>query len=225
LSDPVPDEQLTPRAGCWLFLLPILLGVAMIAAYIVVFVYGIIGHPADGPRVTMTYVGCSEAQDLVRKRVDAMGLGDPVLAPTPDGFTVTATLPSDAAIANGIPATLARTGSFAALDAEQGTVIVDGPIASSVMQYGTDAPETVVQLDAEESTTLRKYMEEHPHGRMSYRVDGEEAFTRGNTPAEAKGTIELPVYGVTVEQAMKIAAERDIVLANGPLPCAITLRP
>lgn len=225
MSDPVKDEQLTPRAGCWLFLLPILLGVAMIVAYIVVFAYGIIGHPADGPRVTMTYAGCAEAQDLVRKRVDAMGLGDPVVAATADGFTVTATLPSDEAVAKGIPATLARTGAFTAVDVEDGTIIADGPIASSVMQYGTDAPETVVQLDPEESTTLRKHMEDHPHGHVSYRVDGEEAFTRANTPAEAKGTIELPVYGVTVEQAMKIAAERDIVLANGPLPCPVTLRP
>lgn len=213
-----------PRKGCFLFAIPVALGFALVGGYVALFAAGVYGRPADGPRVTLTYQGCPEAEPMVRARIDRMGLGEPRPVVVADGFGFDVTMPADPKAAAAIPATLARPGTFQILTEPGGEVVLDGHIDDTSVHVGAGDPVTLVRLDDVGAQTLRDHMQAHPEGKVAWKIDGAVIGTRGNMPAEARGQLELKIITTTdLAEAVAIAAERDVILGEGPLPCPVTL--
>lgn len=226
MSDDDEEEIIgtAPRRGCLLFTIPVLLGFGLVGGYLALFVAGVYGRPADGPRVSLTYRGCAEAEVRVRARIDRMGLGDPRPVAVTDGFGFEVTMPADVRVAAAIPATLARPGTFQIVTTPAGEVVLDGHIDGTSVHVGAGDPVTLVRLDDFGTRTLRDHMQAHPEGKVAWKVDGEVIGTRSNLPAEARGQLELEI--ITTEdlaEAVALAAERDVILGEGPLPCEVTL--
>lgn len=213
-----------PRRGCVLFVIPVLLGIGLVGGYLALFAAGVYGRPAAGARQTLTFEGCAEAEVLVRARIDRMGLGDPRPVAVTNGFGFEVTLPDDPKVAATIPATLARPGTFQAVEHPDGAVIVDGHIDATSVHVGAGDPVTLVRLDDVGARTLRDHMQAHPEGKVDWKIDGAVIGTRGNLPAEARGQLELEVITTeSLAEAVAIAAERDVILGAGPLPCPVRL--
>lgn len=228
MADLEDDEEIgtgQPRRGCLLFAIPVSLGVLLILGYVAVFVAGVIGRPPTGARTELRFGGCAEAEVIVRKRVERMGLGDPKPIAVEDGFGYEVTMPADPVIAAAIPATLARTGAFRIVAQPGGEVVVDGHVEGASVHVGAGDPVTLVRLDGEGAKALRDHQEAHPLDKIAYQIDGETIGTRSNLPAEARGQLELEI--TTTEdlgEAVRLAAERDVVLGEGALPCPVTPR-
>jgi len=224
-ADPV--EQPRTRIGCLLLIIPALITVGVLLGYIVMWTVGLRGREVDGLTYDMIFQSCPEALPLVQARVARMGLGNPQYNENPEGFVITARLPSEPDVAKTIPKTLARTGALeiravgAAADAPP--IVPAEQVDDTSVHLGMSGIATLVRLDAEGSETLRKHMIANPDGRIQYLLDGEEVANRSNLPAEPRGNLELtPPLSDEVTQ-LRVAAEWDVIIAEGPLPCPIVL--
>jgi hypothetical protein len=228
MSSPPPEldrKQLAPRAGCWLFALPVLMGVAILLAYGYLYYAGLQGRPAQGDRPTLTFTGCDEARDVVARRVETMGLGDPVWNDTPEGFTLTATMPADPRVAKTIPDTLAAGGVFEVKDDQTGAIVVQNHVDGTSVSLGflSSYPTTLIQLDEEGTKLLRDHMTGHPDGSVTFLVDGEVMAQRRNIPAEPRGRVEVEARDGTPQDQMEDAARWSVQVGNGVLPCPLTV--
>jgi hypothetical protein len=227
VSAPDDDEERDmdpkkPRPGCFLLVIPIVMVMGIVVAYLVMFVLGMRGRAPQGDEVRVAFRGCPEAAAIVTRRIDLMGLGEPRLEATTDGFAFTAKMPADPGVAARIPATLATTGHFAIV-ADDGTLVVDGHVDGSTVHVGTGQPETLVRLDDDGSRVLREHMIAHPDGRVRYDLDAETIGERSNMPAEARGNLEIVASGLGEKEQLEVAAARSVVLDTGPLPCPVEL--
>ena len=224
------DDRLEPRPtyGCVLLIVPIVLTVFGVLAYLGMFTLGVIGRTATGERVRIEFASCPEAKALVTDRTALMGLGDPVFADTADGFSLTATLPEDPVDAASIPGTLAAEGRLEVRDPKApagGPPIVPGEqVDASTVHLGLDGVITLVKLDAVGTDVLRDHMIAHPEGEIAYVIDGVTAFSRSNLPAEARGNLEIVTAGPSEHEQLRLAAARSIILDAGPLPCPVTVK-
>lgn len=221
-----PVEIPKPRAGCWLFIIPVLLIVFMVIGYIVLFAAGVMGTTAHGERVTLRYQACAEAVPLLRERVDLMGLGDPVYeADAPGMFGVTVTLPGEPDVDAGVKTLLATPGRFEIRSMEDSNrIVVAGErVSGATMNIPwTGGSVTLIRLDDEGSTALRDYMQQHPDGRIAMSIDGKVLYERSNLPAEARGNLEIEATEGSELEKIRVAVERSILLEAGPLPCEVT---
>lgn len=223
------DDVYVPRsrAGCLLLLIPTFMLLAMVAAYVVIFIAGIIGTTAKGDRVQVVYAACPAAEGLIRDRVGLMGLGEPEFVDSADGFALTATMPADPKIAAGIPAALARPGrlEIRAVDAPlTDPPLIEGErVEASTVHMGTEGAMTLFRLDETGADTLRVHMQQHPEGSIAYWLDGEKVGDRLNMPAEPHGNLEIYGTGPDEMAQMRIAAERSVILDAGPLPCPVAV--
>lgn len=204
--------------------MPIVLAAVLVGGYGALLWSGAVGRPADGARVTLAFDGCPQAKDAVQARVLAMGLGEPVVAPRVDGFDVTATLPSDPAVAAVIPAVLARPGRLEVV-ADDGSIVVDAArIESATLRLDlTGEPAVAVQLDPTGVAALASHTEGRPEGHVDVRVDGVSFGTRENTPPERRGHLTLRISEPTRQAQVAAAADLGVVL-GAPLPCTPTPR-
>lgn len=221
MSENDPVDLTRPRAGCWFFVLPILVAAGVVLGYGTLFFNGARGRPASGPVVEMTFTGCPAALPHIRKRVDEMGLGSPTVTESGDAFTVVAQLPEDPAVAEAIPTTLARPGHLRITD---GDWLLEDHVAYAVMRLDLTAdPSTAINLDPEAAKLLEDHMVANPTGTLSFHIDTEDAGTRPNDPPETQGKIDLKVLPGERAWRVRTAAERGVILNNGPLPCAPTV--
>lgn len=224
------DDKLEPRPtwGCVLLVVPIVMTVFGVAAYMGMFTLGVIGREPTGDRVRIEFASCPEAKALVADRTELMGLGDPVFADAADGFSLTATLPADPLDAAAIPGTLAAPGRLEVRDPKSPPdappVVAGERVDASTVHLGMDGVITLVRLDDKGSNELRDYMIAHPEGEIAYVIDGVTATTRSNLPAEARGNLEILTEGSDEHAQMRVAAARSIILDAGPLPCVVTVK-
>ncbi len=224
------DDRIEPRGtyGCVLLIIPIVMTVFGVSAYLGLFTLGMIGRSATGERVRIEFASCPEAKALVSDRTALMGLGDPMFADTAEGFSLTATLPADPLDAAAIPGTLAAPGRLEIRDPksppEAPPVIAGERVDASTVHLGMDGVVTLVRLDDAGSTTLREYMIAHPEGEIAFVIDGVTAYTRSNLPAEARGSLEITTKGGDEHDQLRVAAARSIILDAGPLPCPVTVK-
>lgn len=214
MSDELP---LKPRAGLWFFFVPIGLVAALVLGYATLFTLGARGRPADGARVTLAFSTCAEAQAPIERRVAAMGLGEPVLAPADGGFALSATLPADEAVAARIPDTLVRRGQLAVR--QDGAPVVEGHVERAILRMDfIGEPTVAVELDAEGTAALAAHMEAHPEGQVELFVDDEPFGHRTNSPVERGGKISLRLTDDDRARQVERVAALALVLAD-PLPC------
>lgn len=224
VSDQV--EAMQPRKGALLLLVPVALVFATLVAYVGLFALGVIGRAADGERVVLAFAACPEAQPVIARRVDGMGLGDPQFATTPEGFSLTVTLPSDPDVAAAIPTTLATPGRLVArrVGAPEPVLFTEARVTSaSIRQDLTMIPWTVLTLDEAGVASLLAWAREQREGRVEYLLDGAPIGEVSNTqPISAE--VELSPMLEDDRLRLHRAAEWAIVLNGGPLPCPVTAR-
>ncbi|MFK7930394.1 MAG: hypothetical protein AB8H79_19555 [Myxococcota bacterium] len=221
---PVPNASTdgTPRAGCWFFMLPVVLAVLIFGAYIVLFGVGSMGSAAAGDRVQIDFDTCADARPLIEGRVEQMGLGDPVWSEHDGGLRLVATLPATAA-APHIPATLARTGNLqvrAGLTATDPIILGPEHITKaelSLKELGNPLVEVSMNLDGK--STLESHMEDHIDGQISVWIDAEKVFERENDPPFRNSKMDLRAQGDDGVDNLRRAADWGMVMTHGPLPC------
>jgi hypothetical protein len=199
----------------------------MVGVYALLVVLGSRGRAPTGEVVRMEFAGCDDAEVLVRQRVEEMGLGDPRWEDTPEGFAVTTRLPADPS-SDRIPSTLTSPGAFEvrAGEARDGALVVDHfGIENAVIRLDLSAtPTTAVQLDPKARRALSEHMRENPSGSISFWLDGESAGSRKNDPPAKNGRLVLGAKTDDPVEHIRISAARALVLNNGPLPCALSVR-
>lgn len=212
-----------PRAGLWFFALPLIIIPSLVAGYAILLYLGYQGETAMGERVTMRFSTCAEAHDVLKARVDAMGLGEPEYATEGEDLAVTATLPANDSAAR-IPETLARSGEFSITEHDGEGIVLVGGVESATMRLDfIGEPSVAVQLTREAGKTLEDWMDGHREGEVTMRVDGEPMGNRANHPAERRG--HLTIRMTDDDRAMQV--ERVAALAivtNAPLPCTTSVR-
>ncbi len=207
---------MTPRPGCLLLGIPVLAIVAVFLAYVWLIFTGLAGREAAGERVEIHFEACTEAIDVVERRVAEMGLGDPDLTRQPGGFRLVATLPDDEGVAHSIPTTLSTPGFLTVhgLDADLGTPPVldhTGVSSSSVRLDLTMSPTTLVQLERDAILALRSYQKADPGGRFEIRIDGEKVAEWSNQKSLGPGELEIPPDAANDQARMELAAARGIM--------------
>lgn len=222
---PLESSRLRSRGGCLFLGLPLVLVPLIILAYAGVWGLGLRGRVASGDRVILTYSACPEAQEPVLARVSSMGLGDPVAEATEGGFTLTATMPEDARVAEQIPATLTERGDFAVYYGPDRADQVAGraEVTSVFPRMTGDASATsVVKLDPAVGGPLQRRQLDDPLGFLEVWVDGVHVDTLPNTSPITEHEIDIEPMAEGARDAIEESAARSIVLAH-PLPCDIAL--
>jgi hypothetical protein len=231
MTDAPETPQLipTPRPGCILLALPILLTIVVGTGYATLFGLGSIGGSARGERITMNVTTCSEAQALIAHRVTAMGLGDPQWEKKGSQWALTVTLPGrDPKVDRQIPSVLQRQGTFnvyAGDHADPSAVLLDrSHVTSTTFTLREMAnPLIEVLLNKEGRKTLVDYMTKHPTKTLSVWLDNERILQRSNTPLIEGHVVELRSHDEDGKVNLQRAADWDIVLTHGPLPCATAI--
>jgi hypothetical protein len=217
-----PEEMLgRGRAGCWLFAIPIAAAIVVVAAYAVVLVAGVQGRPATGSRVRVEFTACPAAEPLIRERVDAMGLGDPVWESIGGGFALTATLPEDPGIAAEVPATLARPGRFTVRGPDGAEVVGHERVEGVMLQWGVLGDAKVqLALDAAGAASLRDWVLGHPGEKLVATIDDLALPLPGDALGRSPEKLALSPTRTEPRAAMAEIAAWALVVEYGPLPCA-----
>jgi hypothetical protein len=221
------EEERFSRRPLWgvLFsVLPIVSIIVVGSAYAALFWAGAEGRPADGPVQRVRFGACPEAGPVLQGRVADMGLGEVTWSAASGEIVLEARFPGDAAVANGIPTTLAKPGVLTVHDdADPSKIIATNADVDSALPYlgFRAAPATLVQLKRDPAKRLREHMEANFHDAIAVSVDGEVVLRRKNMPSEPAGQLMIESLDASDPQVVAVAAERSIVLNHGPLPCPV----
>lgn len=217
-------EAMKPRKGAILLVIPIVAVILVGVTYIGMYAMFLQGRAADGERVTMAWSTCAEAQPVLEKRVEAMGLGDPELTFADGTLTLVATLPAEEDVAARIPGTLAMTGLLEGrrIEAPDDVLLSNTHITDAAMRQDlTLMPWTVLTLTDAGVERLKSAVVDQRDGKVRYTLDGVEIGVVSNLKGPTR-EVELTPDGPTERDRMHAAAERTIVLGSGPLPCPLT---
>lgn len=220
-----PEQNIRPRAGCWILAVPIVIAVLLVGSYGAIFLLGVQGRAPEGPVARMSFSGCDEAEPVIRARVEEMGLGDPQWEAPSGGFALTARLPAWQGATDQIPATLTAPGEFAARagpDAGGRVLASDEDIASATMRLDFAAtPSTAVRLGPTAAREVTRWMDEEPQGVTSLWLDGEHIGTRDNDPDTPGDRFTLEPASEERQAIIQQAAAWAVILNHGALPCPV----
>ncbi len=213
------DEVPLPKWGCVLLVVPILAIGGVMGAYGWLALNVLRGTPAAGPRVTLPFVGCPAAADAVLARVERMGLQQPVVTPTADGFTMEVDGPPDPKIASKLGPTLVRPGRVELVGPDGTVTAWQGAFIRLDLRM---VPSTVFTLLPGDVDRVAAWQRAAPEGDLVVRMDGAEIGRIENrTPTGSEVSIEPP--DSETEAGMHEAAARSVAAAF-PLPCELRLR-
>lgn len=224
MAEPL-NMQRRGALGIVVLVVPVVSIIAVGIGYAILLWYGYAGHPAEGARTRIDFEACPAAQAVIQKRVERMGLPDPVFAPIDKGFSLTVRMPANEQVAADIPATLSAPGKLEVMRGEHDGLIA-GPedIADVSVSMGfMDAPRTWIKLSPAATARLKDAMSADMQGHISIWVDGEVVTRRKNAPPIADGQLDLAAEGQADVNVVTFAAAMGVILSSGPLPCPITL--
>jgi hypothetical protein len=217
-------EPLRPPASPGVMLFrgaPVILAVLFAVSIATLALLSWRGGKASGDRVTMTFTAdcpVDSWQTLVEARARDIGLGNPEVASDGASVTLTATLPGLANDRTAIPALLAREGTIemrleAQVLATRSDLVSAAPSVDeagqpyALLTFTTEAAERIaVSGDGHDMTTL---------------VDGEPRAAWMSADTLKTQSVRLLEGGADNRERMRRAADDALVLAHGPLPCAV----
>lgn len=182
------------------------------------------GRPAAGDRVALHFqTECApRAAEVLRKRADAIGLGEPVVAEEPGGLLLTATLPGLPDDRTAIPALLAAPGRL------------ELRLNGSALATEEDVVQTAINMDAGGTPymelTLNGLAVKEIHEAATSGAALEVALDGAVLLSEDAGALRddklrlFPSQGTPAER-MRAAVDWTILLGSGPLPCAVAVGP
>lgn len=177
------------------------------------------GGEADGAKVHATLrTSCAqESTEVLKVRMDAMGLGTHAVTPTSDGLQIEMTLPGTEAEISRIPNALARRGEISFLSAAGEVLTQTAHITGAGVEIdNAGMPTTLVQFDDVAKRALRLGLEA---GAITVQIDAEPVGEFTRLPDLEEGYLELLSGEGATAQRMRVAADRSIILSSGPLPC------
>jgi len=217
-QSPTPEEMM-PRPAAIFLAAPLVAIAIVFGLYAYLFAHGWTGRAAAGATVKMHFSACAQAEEVVRTRVEEMGLGAPEFHSATDGFSLTAVLPDEPESVEQIPATLATRGLFELRGGGNELLVDNGAVVSSGVRLDmTMTPTTLIVLTLEGAKVVAKHMNGDPDGRMSYFIDGAEVHDQSNRKPFSDAELEIPVIAENDRAVMARAAHFGIIIGN-PLPC------
>ena len=208
-----------------LYLAPLGMGVLLAISAGALFAAGWLGRPATGDRVVIEVSSdCSEQfHGVVSRRIDRMGLGDPVVTREGDLVKAEVTLPGRPGDRETVPAALVRPGRL--------TVHVsashEGPPEGDPIVTEVDVVETSLSLDLRGNPYVVAVLQPHAVERATtaseesallYEVDGVEAGHLDVDFRMTDDTIELKPSQEMMATQMQLASDWHIALSD-PAPC------
>ena len=214
------------RVSKWAYLAPLFLGSLLAISATSLFLLGWIGGTASGDRVEISVTSsCSEKwSEIVAARGDSVGLGEPEIRVEGDTVLYTVTLPGNEDDHASMPALLTQSGLLKIYAAnEHGTGVIGEPLATN-----DDIQDVAISMDSRGHPYVDIELQPHAAERMQegvkimlYFLDGKEIDRwLGRVPFE-DATVRLQPRGVSKEANLREAVDWNIVLRDGPAPCAV----
>ena len=226
MADTPPAEPGPRVRNSWMALVPIVFFVVLALAFVLLVRSVGTVEVASGPAVVATWKSsCSHADidRILQARARAMGLPVELIDLETRMVHLGLTLPAAESDIRRIPEVLARTGRVVVSDASSATLADNTNLASTGVEIDlAGMPTTMLRFDA---PALRAMSESLRSGLapLQVTIDGELVASYADLPDLDEGYIELPSGDGPTRGRMLVAADRSIVLGNGPLPCALSL--
>lgn len=225
MSDTPPNPiQPRPKAVLLFMTAPMVFALFLMLAAGTVALLGRMGTDATGARLTLRFSGAcvAAARPFIQGRAEEIGLGEPQYAEDDGGLRLTATMPGLPDDATAMPALLARPGRFTVQ--HNGAVLAENADLRMVEIRLDESgmPYTWVQLGPDAVERLRAAIAADPQGKLIVYLDDEVVSERPNTAQMTDESLRVVTgEGMTADR-MRVAADRAIVLHNGPIPCALS---
>ena len=227
MSDSMPPPKPRPKRAQMFMAMPLLFGAFLMVSVFTLGVLVYVGFTPRGDRLTIRLEGACAvaAEPLVIGRIDAIGLGDPVVEQVPGALVVTATLPGqdpdrERAV---IPGLLGQAGLLEVRDGEDVLLEQSGMTDAGLRLDENGTAMAVVELTTAAARSLNEHIIAAPEEELGLFLDDVLVAMRPNTK-RIDGT-ELRIIGdkVLPHARMAIAVDQVLVLQNGPLPCGLTV--
>lgn len=209
--------------------LPILFGgLLMLAIGGLGLAYWIGGGEASGERVDIVLQGAcvEEAQPLIRRRIDDIGLGTPVLEPSGDTLQITVTLPGQSPDIErqSIPRLLAAAGVLTVHDGDEQLLGAED-IEEAQLHLGDSGEALAVVVISEAAQDrLNERINADSEGSLQIRLDDALLVDRPNIGRVVDQELRIiDSAAISPDVRMRAAIDRVLILNYGPLPCALSV--
>jgi hypothetical protein len=177
---------------------------------------------ATGQRVSLSLQGecLATAKDVILKRAEAVGVGEPLFKETPDGALLTLTLPDIPNAEVEIPTLLLRRGLWT-MKADDEVILNSSDISSASLSLDESGmPETLLAFDPVSTKTAQAYLDAHPDGETILWLDDEKIITRPNT-IQISDEFRLVSTNTEPKLRMKESADFVILLSHPTIGCSV----
>ena len=177
---------------------------------------------ATGQRVSLSLKGecLAKAKEVILKRADAVGVGNPIFEEGSEGLQLTLTLPDIPNAAVDIPTLLLRQGLWT-MKADDTILLDNGDITSASLSLDESGmPETLLSFEASSKQTAQMYLDAHLDGNTVLWLDDDKIITRPNTIPISDG-FRLISTNTEPKIRMKESADFVILLSNPTIDCSI----
>lgn len=179
-------------------------------------------HAASGERLTLRLEGtcAAEARDVVYRRAELIGLGEPALQVEAAAVVLTATMPGLPDDRQAIPALLARRGDLQ-ISAAAGPLATADDVASATVNLDTSGqPYAEVALNPLAAARISEAL--RAGASLDVALDGAVIVHQEGGDLEGDKLILSPPDGEP-RARMRQAADWAILLSAGSMPCALTV--
>ena len=177
---------------------------------------------ANGERVSMQLKGdcLADAQEVVLRRAEAVGIGNPIMTNNEQGMLFMLTLPSTPDAKVQIPRLLTRPGIWTMKDGDK-VLLTNENISKAIFSLDESGmPETLLTFDPASQQEAQLYLDKHPDGTTELWLDNEKIIVRPNT-IPISDDFRLVSTNTEPSVRMREAADFGILLSNPPIGCQI----
>jgi hypothetical protein len=177
---------------------------------------------ATGQRISLSLQGecLADAKDVILKRADAVGVGNPIFEEGSEGLQLTLTLPDMPNAEVDIPTLLLRQGIWT-MKADDTVILDNGDITEVALSLDESGmPETLLSFESGSKETAQMYLDAHQDGNTVLWLDDDKIITRPNTIPISDG-FRLISTNTEPKVRMKESADFVILLSNPTIDCSI----
>ena len=202
---------------------PFMFGAILLFAVAVLAIKVWLGGAVTGPVVEFSLTGsCAAASEkMVRTRIEAIGLGEPSVQIEGSGLKIKAQFPDLPDALETIPAMLGSQGMLEIKYKGSTLVKRDDLLDAAISLDEGGIPYVALKLKSDARTRLSEAVEKDPQGFLDIHLDGKLIVHRPNTAKIPSDELKVISEQGDSRARMRKAADRSIVLRNGPLSCAL----
>lgn len=221
--EPLPPR---PRSAVMFMAAPVILGLLLLIAGGLVFVLGLLGGKASGPRleVRMATSCPQQVASIAVARAKDVGMGDPVVTVDDGVVDFVATMPGLDDDRTAMPRLLSRGGHLRITPHGSDEVLATEADIKSVDLRLDEAgiPYAHVLFDPAATERLAKTTRAHPEGSLDIAVDDDPVIVRPNRSRSLDdGELRIVNDQRLPKDRMRLATDTVIVLRHPPMPCDV----